>query len=119
MLNWRLQSHTLTLFISLSLSHIHTPPLPALAKVAINTTAPFVLRVDSDTPDGMYYPGQYLDLKVVFSKPVSGSIIPASAFYIYNTSCMMSSFCSFTSPYQPIKSYPINTPYQYTLSNVG
>jgi hypothetical protein len=41
-----------------------------LAHVAVNTSLPRVVRVDSANADGTYYPGDYVDITVVFTKPV-------------------------------------------------
>lgn len=44
--------------------------LTQLLNVEINTAAPVVLRVNSSSPDGTYYPGQTVDMTVVFNKKV-------------------------------------------------
>ena len=41
-----------------------------LAHVAVNTSLPRVVRVDSANADGTYYPGDFVDITVVFTKPV-------------------------------------------------
>jgi hypothetical protein len=48
-----------------------------LSAITINAKPPKVGRVDSDSPDEFYYPGQTLDLKVTFDKVIM--IIPPNA----------------------------------------
>lgn len=39
-------------------------------EIVIDTEAPRVIRVDSESEDGTYYPGEAVDVSVVFTKPV-------------------------------------------------
>jgi hypothetical protein len=41
-----------------------------MAGVVVDTSPPVVVRVDSTTPDGTYYPGEVIDLTVYFDKVV-------------------------------------------------
>jgi len=53
-------------------NYINVAPanLSQLAVVEINSAPPVVVRVDSRNADGIYYPGQVVDMTVVFNKKV-------------------------------------------------
>jgi hypothetical protein len=52
----------------------NVPVLTTLSTINIDTVQAYVLRVDSNNADGVYYPGQLLDIFVVFNKKIC--IIP-------------------------------------------
>lgn len=57
--------------IGVEWSSISTPPkFILLDGIVINTSPPFVVRVNATNVDGVYYPGQALDVVVTFSKRV-------------------------------------------------
>ena len=53
-------------------NYINTAPsnLTQLLEVEINSAQPVILRVNSSSPDGVYYPGQAVDITVVWNKKV-------------------------------------------------
>jgi len=53
--------------------------LSQLAEVEINSAPPVVVKVDSRNADGVYYPGQVVDMTVVFNKKVIVSNSSASS----------------------------------------
>ena len=57
-------------FANLTLESPVPSDVSQLARVAVNTSLPRVVRVDSANADGTYYPGEYVDVTVVFTKPV-------------------------------------------------
>ena len=53
-----------------------------LQYIVIDTSTPHVWRVTSDTPDGKYYPGNVIDISVLFTKPVV--ILPDERYDIHS-----------------------------------
>ena len=55
-----------------------------LAGVMIDTHTPYVLYVNSTNSDGIYYPGQSLNIYVVFNKPIiiTGTGVPGLELFI-------------------------------------